>query len=307
MSDISNTEVRRLDPTLLLVFLGLLRHRKATAVAAELGLTQSAVSQALGRLRDIFGDPLFLRRPHGMEPTAVALAREAPVRAAVEALRLALGQGAPSFDPGAARRVLRLAAIDAEQAMLVPPLVQAATETAPGVQLEVLPLARRAAIEALVEGEVDIAAGVYWDTPPSLIQTPLYTQGYAVVGRAEVLGSLPLTLETYAALPHVLLSPGGGLSGVVDEALAEHGLSRRVVAAVPAAFPALAAVARTRCIATLPDVVARAHAAAIGLAVADPPLPLRRFPVVALRHRRNEADGAILWALDVLVRATRDL
>ena len=81
MTGFRDSELRRLDLTLLLVFLGLLKHRKGTLVAAELGLTQSAISQALRRLRDIFGDELFLRRPHGMEPTALALALEGPVRA----------------------------------------------------------------------------------------------------------------------------------------------------------------------------------------------------------------------------------
>jgi DNA-binding transcriptional LysR family regulator len=279
-----------------------MRHRKAKAVAVELGLTQSAVSQALRRLRDIFDDPLFLRLPHGLEPTAAAMAREAPVRAAVEALRQALGGGVSPFDPASARRVLRLAAIDAEQAMLVPPLVQAATDEAPGVQITVTPLARQPAIDALIDGDVDLAVGVYFDAPPVLIATPLYRQGYAVVGRPEVLGPLPMTLERYAALPHVLLSPGGGLRGIADEALMAQGLTRHVVAAVPAAFPALVAVARSGCVTTLPAMVARAHAPGLGLAVAEPPLPLRSFPVVALRHRRNETDGALLWALSVLDR-----
>ncbi len=101
MSQLSTSELRRLDLTLLLVFLGLVRHRKAVDVAGELGLTQSAISQSLRRLRDIFGDDLFLRRPHGLEPTATALALEAPVSAAVETLRGALG-AARAFDPATA-------------------------------------------------------------------------------------------------------------------------------------------------------------------------------------------------------------
>lgn len=113
MTDFSNAELRRLDLTVLLVFLGLLRHRKATDVAKELGLTQSGVSQALKRLRDIFGDDLFLRRPHGMEPTAIALALEAPVANAVETIRGALGQ-TKSFDPAKALGTIRLAALDIE-------------------------------------------------------------------------------------------------------------------------------------------------------------------------------------------------
>ncbi len=124
MSEFSTSELRRLDLTLLLVFLGLVRHRKAVDVAAELGLTQSAISQALKRLRDIFGDDLFLRRPHGMEPTATALALEAPVAAAVNSLRGALG-AARAFSPATATGVVRVAALDAEQAVLIRHLLRA--------------------------------------------------------------------------------------------------------------------------------------------------------------------------------------
>ena len=73
MSDINQLDIRRIDGGLLLVFRELCRRRRTTAVAAHLGLSQSAVSHALGRLRDLFGDPLFLRRPHGLEPTPRAL------------------------------------------------------------------------------------------------------------------------------------------------------------------------------------------------------------------------------------------
>lgn len=85
MSDLSISHLRRLDPTLLLMFLSLVQHRKATDVVADLGPTQSATSQAVKRLSDIFDDEMFLRRPHGMDPTAVAL--KDPVRHAPETLR----------------------------------------------------------------------------------------------------------------------------------------------------------------------------------------------------------------------------
>lgn len=159
MSDLSSAQLRRLDLTLLLVFLGLLRHRKALDVAHELGLTQSAISQALRRLRDIFEDELFLRRPYGMEPTAVALSLEAPVAQAVEALRGALG-AARSFDPAAATGIVRIAALDAQQAVLIPPLSARLRDQAPGLRLSILPLARRDAVEALIDGRVDLSIGL---------------------------------------------------------------------------------------------------------------------------------------------------
>ena len=174
MSELSTSELRRLDLTLLLVFLGLVRHRKALDVAAELGLTQSAISQSLRRLRDIFGDPLFLRRPHGMEPTAMALALEAPVAAAVDALRGALGV-ARTFDPATATGLVRVAAFDAEQAVLIPPLAAKLRNLAPGLTLSVLPLGRGAAMEALEGGRADLVLGYVWDTPDVISGGPVYT------------------------------------------------------------------------------------------------------------------------------------
>ncbi len=299
MTDFSNSELRRLDLTVLLVFLGLLRHRKATDVAKELGLTQSGVSQALKRLRDIFDDDLFLRRPHGMEPTAIALGLEAPVAAAVEAVRGALGQS-KTFDPAKATGTIRLAALDVEQASILPVLVRQLIATAPGLQLSMLPLSRRQAMDALSAGEVDLAVGFFWNVPESLISVPLHQQGFAVVGRPEVLGKTPVTLERYTSLTHILVSPAGDLTGVVDDALGALGLSRRVVASVPQFFPALAAVAETDCITTLPHGLAKRYATILGLSIQDPPLELRSFTVSALRHRRNEHDRRILWVLKTI-------
>src|SRR5688500_15011197 len=107
MSDISDTKLRRLDLTLLLVLDGALRHRKLTRVAKELGLTQPAISHALARLRDILGDPLFMRHAGGMQPTPRALALAEPVARAITLLRDTLRQG-QQFDPATAGREFRI-------------------------------------------------------------------------------------------------------------------------------------------------------------------------------------------------------
>lgn len=281
--------------TLLLVFLGLLRHRKALDVAAELGLTQSAISQSLKRLRDIFGDELFLRRPHGMEPTAVALALEAPLASAVDSLRGALG-AARSFDPATASGLVRVAALDAEQAVLIPPLAARLRHLAPGLILSVLPLGRVAAMEALAEGRVDLVLGFVWNLPDAVSAQPIHEESFLVAGRPEVLPRAPLIdLDTYCAADHVLISPGGDLRGVVDDQLAAMGRTRRVILGLPAFLPALAAVAASTSLVTLPARVARAFAPGFGLVTAEPPIPVRSFPVSVFWHRRNETDPRLLW------------
>ncbi|MBD1204670.1 MAG: LysR family transcriptional regulator [Rhodobacteraceae bacterium] len=298
MSELSQNELRRLDLTLLLVFLGLLRHRKATTVAGELGLTQSAISQALRRLREVFGDELFLRRPHGMEPTAAALALEAPVGQAVEMLRGALG-AVRAFDPAQAQGVLRIAALDAEQAALVPRLAGHLRQAAPGLTLSVLPLGRAAAVEAMTEGRVDLAFGLIPDPPEAISRQVLYDEGYLVAGLPAALPHAPLiALEPYCSADHILVSPGGHLRGVVDEQLERMGRQRRIILGLPAFLPALAAVAQSGALVTLPARIASAFAPGFGLHLAEPPLPIRRFAVSAYWHRRDDGDARRRWLTD---------
>jgi DNA-binding transcriptional LysR family regulator len=295
MSDLSTSQLRRLDLTLLLVFLGLVRHRKAADVATELGLTQSAISQAVKRLRDIFQDDLFLRRPHGMEPTATALALEDPVRRAVEALRGALG-AARAFDPMQAEGVVRVAALDAEQAVLIPPLAARLRREAPGLRLSVLPLGRADAVEALIEGRADLALGFIWDLPDTVMSEQLYEESFLVTGLPQSLPDAPtVDLDAYCAADHVLISPAGDLRGVVDDRLAAMGRHRTITLGLPAFLPALAAVASSSALLTLPAQLAQRLAPGFGLVTATPPVDVRRFPVSVFWHRRNAADPRTLW------------
>lgn len=301
MSDLSNAQLRRLDLTLLLVFLGLLRHRKAAAVAVELGLTQSAISQSLRRLRDIFGDELFLRRPHGMDPTATARALERPVAAAVETLRAAMG-AARRFDPQEAEGVLRLAALDAEQAVLIPPLAAHLRRAAPGLRLSVLPQGRGDAVAALGDGRADLALGFIWDPPEAVLGEVLYHDSFLVTGPPALLpgaGGM-MDLDGYCAADHVLVSPGGDLRGVVDDRLAALGRSRRIILGLPSFLPALAAAATCGALLTLPAGVAARFAAGFGLATARPPVEVRSFPVSVFRHRRNAGDARCDWVVAAL-------
>lgn len=301
--ELTTSQLRRLDMTLLLVFLGLIRHGKAADVATEMGLTQSAISQALKRLREVFSDELFLRRPHGMEPTAVALALEGPVTEAVETLRGALGL-ARAFDPARAEGVVRIAALDAEQASLIPPFAARLCHRAPGLRLSVLPLGRAQATDALVAGSADLAFGFFWDLPEVILTAPLFDEGFLVAGRPDILtardedGAPVIDLETYCARPHVLVSPAGDLRGIVDDRLEAIGRTRRVMLGLPAFLPALAVAAASGGLVTLPARLARAFAPGFGLVTAEPPIAVRRFTISIAWHRRQDADPRSRWLRD---------
>jgi len=297
MSNIDRTALRQLDLTVLLVFLAMMRHRKVVSVAAEMGLTQSAISHSLKRLRQAFSDPLFLRQPHGMEPTSVALALEPVIRSAVEMLDAALRTPAP-FEPATAEGTVQLAANDNEIATLLPALLSDLHLAAPGLRVSVQALDRRAAAAALASGEIDLALGFFPSLPASLERFELFEQGYRVVARAEHPQLAErLDLETYLKCRHVIVSPRGDLTGIVDAVLEERRRKRVVSAAVPFFMPALETVATTDLIATLPERLVIRHGERFGLSVFAPPLALRAIAISAIVHKRNAASPLHTWLI----------
>lgn len=302
MTDLRATKLRRLDLTTLLVFLGLMRLRKATVVGEELGLTSPGISHALKRLREVFGDELFLRRPHGLEPTDFAIQLEPRVRRAVEELRDALS--APGvFDPSVAEAIVRISAFDYELSTIVPPLVGIIAREAPGIRIVAQADGRDVALAALADGKLDLAIGYFWDAPKSIHLTRLYAESYVVVARADdPIARKALTLARYCAACHVLVSPSGELSGVVDSALRKFGKSRRVISATPLFLPALAMVRETGALATVPRRLAMRFAEPFGLAVLKPPIAVREFSVSLARHIRNARNPMHDWLEALLVK-----
>jgi DNA-binding transcriptional LysR family regulator len=290
------TKLGRLDITLLMVLDEAIRRRKLAEVGDRLGLSQPAVSHAVARLREIFDDPLFHRRPGGVEPTPRCLAL-APAVASMLALARDAVAPPPAFDPARSERVFRLTGLDYAAARFGPPLLARFDAAGRGLRLSIRPHVRDDALRALAEGEADLAIGFFPRRVAEIEVRPLYEEDYLVAGADAHprLRRRRLDLDLYCELDHVLVSLDGGLSGTVDAALAKLGRQRRVVAAVPQFLPALAAVADSRAVVTLPRRVAEAYAPRFGLRCFAPPLALRPFTVGAAWHRRTDGDPAQRW------------
>jgi len=157
MSQFDQIDIRRLDMTLLLVFSELLRQRKLRTVGERLGLTQSAVSHALKRLRDIFGHELFVRRPHGVEPTARAVELE-PLVDRILGLAHDVLMTKEAFDPAKVRRTLRIGMLDYGAILLGPKFLASTRAVAPELRVAIWFFGRAAAYSALASGEIDIAS-----------------------------------------------------------------------------------------------------------------------------------------------------
>lgn len=302
MRDISDTELRRLDLTLLMVLDGALRHRKLTTVAEQLGLTQPAISHALARLRDILDDPLFVRRANGVQPTPRALALAQPVAQALATLRDALQQGR-CFDPSCAEREFRIAALDYAIALLVPDFLAHFGTVAPSCRLAFRSIGYEASRAALVNGSIDLILGLPAPSGPFL-QRMLMTENFVVLARPDhpIIGR-KLDLARYLKCGHLLVSAAGDARGSVDNALGRIGQERRVIAVVPQFLAGFAAVAGSDMITTAPRRLARRHAVAFGLKQYEVPFPLPGFELATLRHENTAQDTGLNWLENELARA----
>ncbi len=298
MTDIDEIALRRLDFSMLLVFAEILRARKLTLVARKLGLTQSAISHTLGRLRDAFGDPLFLRKPHGLEPTARALALEPGVTSLLELAREVLKRQT-TFSPASAEGSIRVAALDYHASVLGPALCRAFGRHAPGLNLIIRSAVRQAALDLLDANEVDVIVGFVASPAASHGVQRLYEESYSVAARRKH-ASYDGSLKSFLAASHLLVSLSGEAQGIVDHSLAAKGLRRNVAVVYPLFFPALATVSETDLICTLPKRLAEANAQRFGLKLFAPPIALRPFPVNAVWHRRNDKNGAVQWVVQQL-------
>jgi DNA-binding transcriptional LysR family regulator len=307
MHDEHDASLSSLDLNLLVVLDALLTERHVTRAAGRLGLTQSACSHALGRLRAALGDPLLVRGPRGeMLPTPRAESLAPGLRAALRGLATAV-RGEPPFDPATARRGFRVAAGDYPELVVLPSLVSLLAREAPGVDVWMVPLAltRDGVAAQLASGAADVAIG-----PPGLrgpgglyTRTLLEERFRCVVRRGHPAAGRRLTLARYCDLAHLLVSPRGTPGSLVDDALAALGRQRRIAASVPHFVVAPHVVASTDLIATLGERIVAATAAPLGLAVLAPPVELPRFTIAMTWHERTHQDPAQRWLRDVIARA----
>lgn len=286
-------DLRRLDLNLLVTLDVLLAERNVTRAAQRLHFSQPSVSVHLAKLRDIFGDPLLLPGPRGMQPTARAEALRAPLRQALEALSQAVQPGKP-FDPATADNTWRVAAADyGETAVLLPALAGLRT-AAPGTRLAVLQLEPARISKLAEQGEIDLALHTAEGVPEGLHRHTLFSEHYVLVGRSgHPRLRRPPTLAQFCKLEHVIVSTAGGaFHGVTDDALAQQGLQRKVVLSVPHFLFVPAVLQSTDLVAMLPSRLVRGLP---GLRVVAPPVGVRGYDMVMVWHERSHRDPAHQW------------
>ncbi|HLN10647.1 MAG TPA: LysR family transcriptional regulator [Xanthobacteraceae bacterium] len=303
MQVISERNLRSVDLNLLVAFDVLMAERNVTRAAARNGLSQPGLSRALSLLRNLFDDPLFVRRDRAMEPTARALALAGPIRGALAAITLA---SPAAFDPAAVSATVRIASIDLYHMNLLPSLVRHLRRHAPGVDLQVRANDCSCLREQLASGEIDLAFAPLGTGTGSLSAEPLWNDRLVtLVGPMSPLRG-NMSIEDYAAAGHladaghVQVSPDGAGTSVVDAVLAARGLRRRIVLVLPSSAGVPFVVAATDLIATLPSRIVKGLAPVSHIRVLTrPPADLEVSPHM-FWHCRTDADRLQLWLRAVI-------
>lgn len=295
--------IEQIDLNLLRVLHVVLLEKSATRAAKRLHVTQSAVSNALSRLREHMGDSLVVRNARGLSPTPRALALMPELEQLMRSVR-ALVNGPERFDPASTTREFSLACADYCTSILGAQLVELLRQHAPRARLKLLPLEQLTESEGLAS-TIDLHVGMPPRVPSGCQSATLFDDSFVCMLRAESARKLPprLRLRDYLNAAHVRVSVLGSAHDTIDKALAARQLARNVVLTVPhfAVVPLI--VERTGYVATLSRRLAQTFSSRFAVALCEPPLSLGKRATRMVWHQRTDQDPAARFFRQLVLEA----
>jgi DNA-binding transcriptional LysR family regulator len=294
--------MQNVDLNLLISLDALLTERSVTKAARRLGLSPSAMSRALARLRHVTGDPLLVQAGRTLVPTPHAEELGERVHALARDARTVLRPTATRLDLASLDSTFTIRAGQGFVELLSAPLLAAITKVAPHVRLRFVPKPDKDAA-ALREGLIDLEIGVLGTSAPEVRTQLLFRDrsiGIARIGHPLLANGSGATAERYAACGHVVASRRGEFREPVDEALEKLGLKRTVCLVVPSYPDAMRVVRCSDLVAVVPrsclgNALANDHAAILGLDSFELPVRTQEFNISAIWHPRLDADPAHRW------------
>ena len=294
-----------IDLNLLVAFDALMEHKNVTRAARALNLSQPAMSNALGRLRDLFADELLVRSPAGMRPTPRALEAHDAVRNVLAAID-GVFDTANRFDPAKDARTFRVAMAEDPSLFLLPTLTRRIAAQAPRIELDVVSTSIRPGVELVQAGEVEACVAMTpKNLPKELRFKPVFRERLVAVARknhpAFRDGGDKIPLKEFLSYPHVTLRPSNNAPRRVDDALAKIGKERRIAVIVPHFMVLLYLLPGTDMIACVAEKLARRVAPELGLVILEMPVRVPAYDVCLVWHRRFDQDRGHMWLRDTIV------
>jgi DNA-binding transcriptional LysR family regulator len=284
------------DLNLLLVFEAMLIHQNVSTAAAHNGFTQSAMSNALGRLRREVGDPLFVNTHSGMLPTPRALELAKPIQQALALVRASM-EKPKGFDPRQSRRTFRISMTDVGEMVFLPSLVKRLDESGATIELETVQLPVSDIPRQLESGEIDLAAGYFPSLAKSIERDVLFREHYVCLARRShplAKGGV-LHLKDFLAGSHVLIESLGSGHKIIERKLKDEGIKRDVSLRIPHFSVVPMIVASTDRIVTVPSRVANILFKQVKVQVLPLPIKIPSFDVSLFWHTRFADDLSIQW------------
>ena len=221
--------LKETDLNLFIAFDVIYTEKNLTKAGQVLGITQPAVSNALSRLRELFGDDLFIRTSKGMIPTPVANQIIKDVRSALSLIQNTISE-TEKFDPSIAEMTFKISIGDSSEYRLLPPLIKELAEIAPKIKVETYLTPRKDAPRELASGTIDFSIDPPVHSDPHLRHEKIYEEDYVMIVRKDhpILNLKEITIEDYLKLSHIHISNRKTGLGHVDMALYRLGLSRDI-------------------------------------------------------------------------------
>jgi len=292
--------ISAIDLNLLHVLHAVLEEGSATGAAKRLHVTQSAVSNALARLRQVFADPLVVRHARGLIPTPRALTLKPELSAILGSVGKLLEKPA-GFDPATTTRVFTVACADYCTAILGPALAELMRTRAPLASLHMVTLEHLAGTEGLASN-IDVHLGMPPRVPAGCHSVTLFQDSFVCMLRKGA--PKRLSLQDYLHASHIRVSVLGSTKDAIDMVLAKRSLARKI-SLVVAHFSVLPLmVERTGHVATLSRRLAETQARAFDVELREPPLQLGTRPTRMVWHQRSEADPGALFFRRLVQEAT---
>lgn len=299
-------ELNEIDLNLLVVFNELLIERRVARVADKLGLTQPSVSNALGRLRRILQDELFVRTPGGMEPTLYASELAEPISSALSTIRGSLNREM-AFTPATSTRKFTIGMVDVGEIYFLPKLMDRLARVAPGVSVSTV---RNTAVnlrDAMEAGQVDLAVGLLPQLKGGFLQRAVFQQSYVCMFRqGHPLQGKKLSLKHFSEADHVVVvSPGTG-HAKVDEVIERKGVRRKIRLTVPHFVAVGHILSSTDMIATVPERYAMECLLPFKLTYVEHPVELPRIGINIFWHAKAHKEPSNQWLRNLFVETFSD-
>lgn len=293
---------RGLDLNLFVVFDALLRLRSVSKAAQSLGRSQSAISHGLTRLREYFGDDLFIKTHDGVQPTQRAIDLQDAVSRFVSHAEEALVQRA-AFDPLSSRRRITLALNDVGELATVPPLLTALQSEAPNCGVQVVEAWGSDLDDGLASGAIDVSVSGPLNTSANVLQQKLYDHGYHVMVSADCPFDGTITLDQFARLRHVVAAPSRSYRFTVDGVLERQGLQRQAIVTTVHALtiPHIVRLSPDY-VAIVPKRLGDIYAPSFGVKTLTPAFEMPKLEVFQYFHRRVRTDPFNAWLRGVVYR-----